>query len=98
MQYQQRPMGPPPKTYLVESILVTIFCCLPFGIVAIIYSAMAKGAYDRGDWQLGYTNASTAKTWAWVSFFCGLAPILIYAVIMILAIIAGGAASAGGGF
>ena len=32
MQYQQRPMGPPPKSYLVESILVTIFCCLPFGI------------------------------------------------------------------
>lgn len=25
-----------PKTWLVESILVTLFCCLPFGIVGIV--------------------------------------------------------------
>lgn len=34
------PVPPPsqsmPKTWLVESILVTCFCCLPFGIVGII--------------------------------------------------------------
>ena len=25
-----------PKTWMVESVLATIFCCLPFGIVGII--------------------------------------------------------------
>ena len=28
-----------PKTWLVESILVTLFCCLPFGIVGIVNAA-----------------------------------------------------------
>jgi hypothetical protein len=93
MQYQQRPIGPQPKSYLVESILVTLFCCLPFGIVGIIYSAMAKSAFDRGDWQIGYANASTARTWTLVGFLCGLVPVLIYLLIMILAVIAGGASS-----
>ena len=30
------------ETYLVGSILVTIFCCAPFGIPAIVYSAIAE--------------------------------------------------------
>ena len=29
--------------YLARSIIVTIFCCLPFGIAAIIYSAQVNG-------------------------------------------------------
>ena len=32
---QQPPAGQAPDNYLVWSILVTLFCCLPFGIVAI---------------------------------------------------------------
>src|SRR5574344_900091 len=36
-QPQEAPtFNTPPKTWLVESILVTILCCLPFGIVGII--------------------------------------------------------------
>jgi len=27
------------KNYLVESIVVTICCCLPFGIAAIVFAA-----------------------------------------------------------
>ena len=34
-------LGPLPEmpTYLAQAILVTIFCCLPFGIVSIVYAA-----------------------------------------------------------
>src|SRR5438128_1439779 len=28
--------------YLVQSILCTLFCCLPFGIVAIVYAAQVN--------------------------------------------------------
>jgi hypothetical protein len=34
----QPPAGQAPNNYLVWSILVTLFCCLPLGIVAIIKS------------------------------------------------------------
>lgn len=37
--------GPIPSipNYLVQSILVTIFCCLPFGIAAMLGGALTGG-------------------------------------------------------
>ena len=47
---QRRRMGAaPPDNKLVWSILVTIFCCLPFGIVAIIKSAEVNSKWAAGD-------------------------------------------------
>ena len=37
-----------PKTWLVESILVTLFCCLPFGIVGIIQASKVNSLYMQG--------------------------------------------------
>lgn len=42
-QYMSRPpLGderpPLPKDYMVESLLVTIFCCLMSGLIALLYS------------------------------------------------------------
>ena len=37
--------GNPPKTWLVESILVTLFCCLPFGVVAIVNSSKVESHF-----------------------------------------------------
>ena len=36
------PRAEKPSTYLVLSILVTIFCCLPFGIVGIVYASKVE--------------------------------------------------------
>ncbi|MBK7946288.1 MAG: CD225/dispanin family protein [Flavobacteriales bacterium] len=41
--------GTRPKNWLVESILVTLFCCLPFGIVGIINAASVNSKFDAGD-------------------------------------------------
>ena len=75
---------PPPATrenvpnYLVQAILVTIFCCLPFGIVSIVYAAQVNGKVAAGD-IAGARNASnSAKTWAWVSFGVGLGSVVVY--------------------
>ena len=38
------------QTYLAQSILVTLFCCLPFGVVAIVYAAQASGKLSAGDY------------------------------------------------
>jgi len=34
--------------YLVQAILCTICCCLPFGIVAIVYAAQVNGKVAGG--------------------------------------------------
>jgi predicted secreted protein len=45
----QPPMGTPPPNYLVWSILTTIFCCLPLGIVSIVFAAQVNGKWAMGD-------------------------------------------------
>ncbi|XP_075416710.1 proline rich transmembrane protein 1B isoform X2 [Tenrec ecaudatus] len=40
---------PLPKDYLMESVLVTLFCCLLTGLIAIVYSHETRAALSRGD-------------------------------------------------
>ena len=44
--YQQTP-GLPIPNYLWQSIVVTILCCWPFGIPAIVYAAKVMGGGGR---------------------------------------------------
>ena len=63
--------------YLVQAILVTIFCCLPFGIVSIVFAAQVNKKLAAGDFAGAIATSNKAKTWAWVSFGVGLAWVLI---------------------
>lgn len=47
--YQQQQLLTPPKNWLVESILVTIFCCLPLGIVGIVNASQVSSKFATGD-------------------------------------------------
>ena len=78
--------GPPPyvPNHLVWTILVTIFCCLPFGIVSIVYAAQVNGKLAAGDVDGARISSQNAKTWAWVSFGVGIASSAAGAVIWLL--------------
>lgn len=77
--YNNTPYNSPcPKTWLAESILATIFCCLPFGIVGIVYAAQVSSNYHAGRYDEAYRVSRNAGKWTKVSFFCGLAVYLIY--------------------
>ena len=75
--------------YLVQAILTTVFCCLPFGIVAIVYAAQVNSKLAGGDLQGALDSSGKAKTWTWVAFLCGLVPMLFYVVLMIIGVMAG---------
>ncbi len=66
---QPRPNVP---TYLVPAIISTIFCCMPFGIVAIIFAAQVSTKLNAGDVAGAQKASKNARTWFWVSFFVGL--------------------------
>ena len=66
------PIPPCPKTYLVESILVTVLCCVPFGIVSIVNAAGVSSAYNTGNYKLALQKSENAKKWALVSLVVGL--------------------------
>ena len=80
--------GPPPHVpnYLVQAILVTIFCCMPFGIVSIVFAAQVNGKLQAGDIAGARQASATARTWAWVSFGVALASVALYALMIVVAI------------
>ena len=60
------------QTYLVPSILATVFCCLPFGIVSIVFASKANTCLANRDISGAQQNANTAKIWFWVAFGSGI--------------------------
>jgi hypothetical protein len=71
IQQANAPAGIVPN-YLVYSILVTIFCCVPFGIVSIVYAAQVNGKLAAGDYAGAVDASNKAKTWCWVAFGVGI--------------------------
>jgi hypothetical protein len=68
--------------YLVQSILVTVFCCLPTGIAAIIFASQVNSKLAIGDMDGAMASSKNAKLWCWISFGVGGGIGLIYAVII----------------
>lgn len=79
-----------PKNHLVGAILVTLFCCLPLGIAAIVFAAQVDSKYNSGDYAGATESSKKAAMFSWISFGLGLVGVLIYVVLMAV----GAAASA----
>ena len=69
-----------PKTWLVESILVTLFCCLPFGIVGIVNAAKVNSLYASGNIEAAQQASATAAKWTKLGFIVGIVVIIVYAI------------------
>lgn len=78
------PTGKSVPNYLVQAILVTIFCCLPLGIVAIVFAAQVNGKLAAGDYTGAVGTSKKAKMWCWLSFGIGLGVIVIWLVFAVL--------------
>ncbi|MCU0797077.1 MAG: CD225/dispanin family protein [Akkermansiaceae bacterium] len=76
-------------TYLWQAIVVTLLCCMPFGIAAIVYAAKVEGLKGAGNWQAAKEASDTAKKWCWVSFGIGLAFWLVYFGLIFAGMISG---------
>ena len=65
---------------LVLAIAVTIFCCLPLGVVAIVFAAIGMSREGSGDYVGAESAARTARTLIWISFGLGVAILVLYAI------------------
>jgi hypothetical protein len=65
-------------SYLWQSIVVTILCCWPFGIPAIVFAAKVDGLKRTGDLQGARAASDAAKMWCWISFGLGLVATIIF--------------------
>lgn len=73
--------------YLVQAILVTIFCCVPFGIPAIVFAAQVNSKLTAGDYNGAVEASKKAKTWCWICFGVGLGFGIIYLMFAIIGIL-----------
>ena len=75
--------------HLTQAILVTLCCCLPFGIPAIVYASQVKTKLAHGDLAGAQESSRNAKLWCWISFGLGLVATVGYLLIHVLAAVAG---------
>ena len=69
------PSAPPTyqiPTYLAQSILVTLCCCLPVGIPAIVYASRIDNLMRMGQYAEAQECSRKAKMWCWISFGIGI--------------------------
>ena len=80
-----------PENHLTEAILVTLFCCMPFGILALVNANDVSSAFRSGNYDLAVEKSNTAKKWIKWALISGLIYIVglaIYFVIYFVAMIA----------
>lgn len=71
-----------PSTWLWQSIVATVLCCVPVGIVAIVFAAQSQGALNSGDLGLAREKAAKARTWTLASIVAGLLFAIVYVVLV----------------
>ncbi len=76
-----------PENYLVWAILCTVLCCLPFGIVSIVYSTKVSGLWSSGRYGEAQEAANNAKKWAIIGAIVGVVANLIFVVLFFFGVL-----------
>jgi hypothetical protein len=58
--------------YLTQAILVTVCCCVPLGIVAIINAAQVNGYLASGNYEAARKASDEAKRWSTIGCVLGI--------------------------
>lgn len=69
---------PPPSSHLALAILTTVFCCLPLGIVSIVYASKVDSLYSVGDIAGATYNSMQARKWAYWGIGLALVGAVLY--------------------
>ena len=80
--YGQQPIKP--NNNLILAIFTTICCCLPLGIVGIVYATKVDTLYNTGQYEAAYRAADDAKKWSLIGLVVGAIGVAIYVVAVVL--------------
>ena len=82
---------PPPSSgapasvpnYLVPAI-ISLFCCLPLGIVGVIFAAQVNSKVAAGDTAGALDSSKKAKMFSFIAIGLGLAAIVCYVLFVVI--------------
>lgn len=69
---------------LVWAILSTLLCCLPVGIVSIVYAAQVNGKLAAGDLAGAQDSSAKAKKWAIWSAIAWVIMVVLYVLFFVV--------------
>lgn len=72
VQPQPETTEPCPPTNLAWAIITTVLCCLPSGIVAIIYALKVSNKYREGDIEGAKRASETGAWWCIATIILGI--------------------------
>ncbi|MCC4595732.1 CD225/dispanin family protein [Xanthomonas campestris pv. phormiicola] len=72
--------APQVSNNLVWAILSTLFCCLPLGIVSIVFAAQVNTKLAAGDVAGARESADKAKKWAIYSAIAWVVLVVLYLI------------------
>jgi hypothetical protein len=82
-------MGEQIANYLWQSIVVTLCCCLPLGVVAIIFAAQVNSKLAAGDVAGARDASDKAKMFCWIGFGIGIVANILMGLMYGVAIVQG---------
>lgn len=80
--------GPPPNNFLIPAIL-SIFCCWPLAIPAIIFAMQVNSKAAAGDMQGAMEASKKAKLFSFIGLGLGLVSIVLWLLLVGLGAITG---------
>jgi len=84
----QGAQGAAPPNYLVWAILTTIFCCLPLGVISIVFSAQVNSKWALGDVAGAQESSAKAKKFAiWSAIASAILVVLSVVFVIVLSVV-----------
>jgi hypothetical protein len=81
--------------YMVQSVLVTLCCCLPLGIVGIVKAGEVNNRLAVGDYDGALKASKTVKTCLWIGVGLNIAGWIVYGILVAIGVFVN--ANGGGG-
>lgn len=72
-----------PSNWLWQSIVATLLCCFPFGIVGIIYAIKVDTFYFNGRYEDAERMAQNAKRWTLLSIIGAFVYLVFWVFLMV---------------
>ena len=74
---QDQPSRPMPKSWMTESILLTLLCSI-IGLIPFFHAMQVRNLYRAGDYEGAERESATAKKWFYIALAIGLVVDALY--------------------